>query len=1510
MEINKRLDTDNDAEFLESGTLVHASNIIVNTDNGGIQNEHAIERFIDLEEGEELVGYIACSNEFVLFTNKNRILRHNENTRETKYIESNWKWGGGQVFGDYTYNVNNELIIAISERNSPNKVSFKSINLDSNTYDAMADEDRYTLNPPIPYFNMMNYTRITAANRIYCGTYVFYIRFFINEYDYTPWNLLGSPCIIYNEGGVHEIHNSWYMKDRGDNVILQSQVLFSDYYSNNTEKTNKAIQLFLDIIDPTFNYKFYQIGYIVTTTKNEIIPIVEYKVPIDTKLYTITNQKDNKYTISEDELTNDAFNLYNVKTLTNYNNRIYVANYLEENRNTDIDKIDTSGITVRFVQGTDTVDEDYKWTAMSTRSISEENNEDTDTTIYKATIPNIERSTKANTKYVWNVDRPIANYDFDPDSKYKLKIGAINTSRGINLEAPVKAIGIFNRTDLGNGTIGVDKDYFVIFSLSDYLKAGKDYQEGVTYIKVQDENEYGNYKVISEDYISKYYIAFRKPDFKYCRSSEYSDGELNYCAYLLHIDDIINEPQKAEIVVNTMEWNSDKMGTIRYECYQYASPDAEEPLYQYGRDCGVFAYTYQLVKSSEILIKSTYFQKGEDKKYVVSNNVYNLFIHYVYPNGTYTDGIRINNNMEQRSGSILLGKKSDGTSYYFPYDDNTSLEDVKNAVREQNITTDKHYICKTFLDGVYQDVYLCNVAPELFTDYNNIALYKNSKGESFFRPYGNADASGNFTSGNFEFSNVPMYDEFVGFFFSYEQTEQICAGKAIFSDHTTFQSRNTAVGTLVNYMFAWTQDFQTIGESNFNYIKFGTPIYTSYSYDSLFRIKEMYKTTKVLAGFEGMPYNTYYDKLYAVKNRNIVLPGQDIVGRGALLEIWLNESIALFPRFEGSYTDFNSNAYSCKRVGLLYNYNNNIYMNESKILIPFGYIQYIGNNAGGKKYSFTKKNDSYNINYDYYLYINDFTVSRSTTGDDGNTKWENRKINRYQIYCTTPNGARLVDYSPYPIASAGWHIYPFLPINNWSNNLKYDYHIAAIGFNFASRYPYFAKYLNVEPIRRSFTYNLVDGDGNNRWSENKTNLDIVPDKLDEMFKLPDAYINYSGKLLVNFNKDIYSNFVTDYRKTIRRSDVISDENVENKWKTFRPEEYKIIAENKGDIVNVTGIGSYLIAHCEHSMFIFNRDSSMKTQNKDVQLVIPDAFDIDYVEVFTSDKGYAGIQKHDQFICSNYGYIFYDSDARKLYKYNENELKDITAGIKNLLSKDVTDINFAIDETNVRLIVLGKVNNNGIEQKFAASYSFINNNWISTHTYWYDNMFNTKNNVYFANINSVDKFNFKRFNKYVNLIDNDTNYFNGEFKVNPEDNSIVPYSFIDVLFNNDNIDRVLNYISYIVNKNRNDNYCGDQLVIYTNCCFSDYVDISEPKKDMKDYKHPYNKYGVWFMNWFRNVVKQIDTIPPVDRHTGKYNEIDKQLTKLDNKLIVGKYFVIRFIFRKEDKNINIDDIQCY
>ena len=113
MEINKKLDIDNDIEFLESGDMAQASNIVVNNTNGGILNENAIEQYFDLyNDNEKIVGYIACSDEFIIFTNLNKIFRCKESTGEKLEINTNWKWQGGDVIGAYTYNINKELIIS------------------------------------------------------------------------------------------------------------------------------------------------------------------------------------------------------------------------------------------------------------------------------------------------------------------------------------------------------------------------------------------------------------------------------------------------------------------------------------------------------------------------------------------------------------------------------------------------------------------------------------------------------------------------------------------------------------------------------------------------------------------------------------------------------------------------------------------------------------------------------------------------------------------------------------------------------------------------------------------------------------------------------------------------------------------------------------------------------------------------------------------------------------------------------------------------------------------------------------------------------------------------------------------------------------------------------------------------------------------------------------------------------------------------------------------------------
>lgn len=1513
MEINKKLDTDNDIDFLESGSLAHASNIVINSDNNSVQNENAIEAYVKLEDADEkIVGHIACSNEFIIFTNKNRIIRYNEKAGTQNEVITNWHWGGGTVFGDYTYNVNNELIVAISERNVEDKVPLKSINLDKPNYDIYGDESKYTLNPPIPMFNLRSYNIINGSSLIWNGTYVVFIRFFSNENDYTHWFKLGVPIIVYNEVTTDTLESSHYVWNNtsNQNSIPVGRVLLLEEWAQDGEKNSKTIQLVIDIFDKSNTYKYYQIGYICTTVKHETVAIVEKKTLIGNNVYNITNKQDDKYTISVDDLTSTYFNLYNVNTLCNYNNRLYVADYIEENANINIEQIDTSKIRVRF-QPTSKIDDSYAY--FDTRSINN-NNENIKEPVPVSAEINIPKVLKANIKsatpraitYVWNnPDKIQLNSDFELGKLYKCYMGFRGSiNEGLISNCKVYEIGVRNRKQVGYNRIGVDKDYGLVIPIKSCLQARGILQNDIKTIGFANRNGDIQWK----GNIDECYSVFLKSEVRRYSESDYREPIYAYTGMIVYIPNF-NDLKVTETIYDLYNLDETSWNTM-LSAIQYNSA-GEEVGYNY--ETGYFINVFSITFNDNILIRE--YNKNRDVKWAITDNVYNFFIHYVYPNGSYTDGVRIDNNEVSYNYNIFLGVKSDGTKVYFQANENSTIEDMKKYAEDNQVSEGSYRtVLKTlFIDNI-QDTFVCNIFPTMGSS-GNIALYKNNKGERFFRPYSGKNDTTDIAYGKFEFSNIPMYKGFVGYFISYEEPEQILCGRAILGN----LQRNIPF-EYTTVFDVWYQDFQSIGNASFTHILIGSPFsFTMGYFPNLYGAG--YYDGKYMVNMSQNQF--YYDTdegIYTVVDKKIKVPGEESNGSPARITVTVPMQINLNPAKSASHAD-RITQYTHKRMGLLYNYTNDIYTNANKKLISLGYISY-------DEYIESKKDvgrlygSAYNIqyNYDYYVYDKKYKA-RYKIFVNKEEKEEDRWAYKYGVI-SSMRPLILNDAQPYPLdTKTGNLYYPGLPINNWTyndSNQIYDFHISKIGFPFVSRYLYHCRKLKHKPITRVFAYYRQDGDGNWNWSANYTNISIQPDKVDTMFEISDIYYDYTDKILQAFNKDVYSNYITHYKKTIRRSDVISDENVENNWKIFRPEQYKVISENKGNVVNITGIGSYLIVHCEHSMFMFNRDSSMKTENKDVQLTIPDAFDVDYVEVFTSNKGYAGIQVHDQYICSNYGYIFYDRDGRKLYRYNESVLEDITAGFKHLLIGEVTDINFAIDEKNMRMLALGKTKDDNVERHFAISYSFLSKYWVSTHTYWYDYIFNTKDNVYFINNNTIDKFNFSKYNRYINLIDNNINYFNGEFEeIDKYDEygtvvgkEVVPYSFIDVVFNNQSVGKVLNYISYIINKNGNDNYSGNKLVLYTNCCFSDYVDIGKAKESIKDYKHPYYKYGVWFMNWFKNVIKEIKTIPPIDRHSGKYNEVNKQLTKLDNKLIVGKYFVIRFIFRDDNERINIDDIQCY
>lgn len=62
---------------------------------------------------------------------------------------------------------------------------------------------------------------------------------------------------------------------------------------------------------------------------------------------------------------------------------------------------------------------------------------------------------------------------------------------------------------------------------------------------------------------------------------------------------------------------------------------------------------------------------------------------------------------------------------------------------------------------------------------------------------------------------------------------------------------------------------------------------------------------------------------------------------------------------------------------------------------------------------------------------------------------------------------------------------------------------------------------------------------------------------------------------------------------------------------FPLEGYKDITGNKGIITNIISVGMTFLVHTYHSLFKFDRKNTLQTADKEVQLVLPNIFDLDY-----------------------------------------------------------------------------------------------------------------------------------------------------------------------------------------------------------------------------------------------------------------------------------------------------------
>ena len=440
-----------------------------------------------------------------------------------------------------------------------------------------------------------------------------------------------------------------------------------------------------------------------------------------------------------------------------------------------------------------------------------------------------------------------------------------------------------------------------------------------------------------------------------------------------------------------------------------------------------------------------------------------------------------------------------------------------------------------------------------------------------------------------------------------------------------------------------------------------------------------------------------------------------------------------------------------------------------------------------------------------------------------------------------------------------------------------------IQFPVIDTYYYESKYFNNNPQNVIFSImkpNEQDVDAEGYWPgliiEPKNSIDLFSNSQGSQDDfIPTVYNNYRDDILN----------ITQFDKTVRRSNVIQDESAVNAWRQFPTEGYKNINENKGIITNLVGIGVYLLVHTEHSLFMFNGDATLQTKDKSLQLLQPDAFDTNYVEVFTSDLGFGGLQDDLAFIVDQFGYIFYNNDFTRFYKFDNGQLSLIDQDIYLYLQDNKpTNVRFGNDKFNKRLLISLKLSNNTVK---TLSYNYELGNFISFHDYNFIQGYNTKSKLYLVSGNNLynDIYNFtdtKSYGTYESLSFSTTYPSSISIILNEDYDAIKFLEFIK--YNVRKVSKSNSLVSISPVKEGMQPYAGDILEIFSEFTNTGEIDINiDTTNKFNRYSKPWFELGNWNFNYFRN---------KISTYNGSGSD---KLTR-----IYGNYIVIKFTFDNKDK----------
>lgn len=1468
----------------------------------------------------EIIYILPCNTELIIFVKYDYIkgeyhdyyyyvFRYKEETDNTELIIKNYNYRGGKLTGTFTYNVDNDLIIAISEYGENLHIPLKVINIDK-IVNQTIDESKVSICPEvkIPTINNINYVKGNA----YKGWYYFFIRYKIDNTDYTQWynfgqpiyvdtinnnsiikycypkivisvtglnikkttinsiitlckqypdcfisgrsdNTHGDPVTYYNYPAYDKLnklfdkyiseHNSTTISNfvteiidyfhtiintelstefpdefitKLTNIITTfNQTYFStgeidlnnatdsdkglcsgcsDYISNNSDIANETIKF--NIINNDNRYIKYQIGFIVANkTYNKGFVSNDININDNTFEVNISNCIE----VGVNDLILDYYNYYNVHKVINYNNRLYIGNYEEDNINNSSLQEKANKVKVELVSENSPVE---GYSHYDTAIIETDN----------------------NTANQYDLDNRDNNIKSIPLSKY------FNVKENVDVD-----IIIENSGSLTTITSKINNCYFISSN-----------NENTGYLIIHYKDDLGNIGITP----TRYGVYVKDIRYK-------TDDVIGYKLFmfdnvLAYISRLYNNP--------SYSFNSRKLSCtlIPNEIYSFYIHFVDK----YGHTTNgyklqnrneIYNRIYNPIDDSSTNINPDYIINTDDffvEEILIrkNNTIYRRYI-ICYLNKEI-------GNIDSIENSLQVAEKikdKDNNVLFKINTDNYSAK-AKDIFKEK-------YIQFNNTNYTWEQVINRNIDNE---DTYNFIPYKNNNNDILFKVPNVRNEVWQTLNIYPKFSNIEIPDGYIGYYISYEKFEPSRRTTGLLTrsdfksqdkiDNIEFKTSNTKKSS---NMYYYTDDYDIDDTIKLDYnmmiidgvnvwdnndimknVLLQSPTHFIYPHD----------LNKANVNSFGGEYTTKYpiDKYkLSVANSSI----DNRIGLGTTLE--LEDSYNLFKNnsHADEWGNYINDMYRCS----FYNYSRDIYTKTDKELIRIGDIRY---NEGDYIIK-TGLNGHYTF-AGFLVYNNDTVILDTATNTiktiDSNKTYKNKLTTTNDMEGYYKANIPFAAYVQLLVCDTKFH--ESKHFNNEPKGIVYQ--VKSATENDTAK---FARGCFVEPM------NTIDLFKNRQTSS------------DEFY--PKISTNYKSELANKIH----------YTKTIRRSNVIQDESKNIAWRRFPIEAYKNISENKGAITNIIGTGTSLLVHTEHSLFLFDVNNLLSTVDNTIQLTQPDSFEVAYKEIFSSILGYGGLKDEDAYIVGEYGYIWFDSNNLFQYDYKstnrgrtEPALALLDNDIKEYINRNnITNVRFGEDKANNRLLITLKVNN----QFKCLSYNCMSKSFISFHTY--DDkeyrMYNTKNNIYFA------------INRTENVKTFDTTKFGDLNKVNI--NIIVTDSY--------NTIKYLNAIKYRFTEekqvvNSNSPVEGMLLIPFSGLtirAFSNETDTNELNVQI-----PYTPYGTGH-NTFMNYTK-----PYYDRGNWNFNYLFNKKEQ-SNTRIYGNYLMIDFKLKdKNDTNTNnimIEDV---